>query len=276
MEDEPNMELKNQQASVEIREASVAESYIDLRAINLGSAVVGEYLEPGEISVQLGGELEDEYGEMLVQGKLYENGIVNGLSKIYAQLQPRPGDTFEYSVRESGGQPTAVLESLNRAEPIEETEESDEDEEKYRTLLNRKDGSHIHIEPFRPENLDHWVPETETDVYMVFGTLQEFTDFQYCCGASKDILRRLDIDYYEGDDEGAKPDAILIDRVSGEYLIAEWKMNSSDFSSNHNASDVDVLVCWEDDEDNRELLPNSVLELRTTAKSAVENILSTI
>ena len=276
MEDETNTELDEQQASVEVREASVAESYIDLRAINIGSEVVGEHLEPGEISVQFGGELEDEYGEMMVQGKLYENGIVHGLSKIYAQLNPRPGDTFEYSVRESGGQPTAVLESLNRVEPIEEEEESDEGEEEYKTLLNREDGAYIHLEPFRPENLDYWVPETETDVYMVFGTLQEFTDFQYCCGASKEVLRQLDIDRYEGDDEGAKPDAILIDRVSSEYLIAEWKMKSSDFRLNHNASDVDVLVCWEDDEENRELLPNSVLELRTTAKSAVENILSTI
>ncbi len=72
---------------------------------------------------------------------------------------------------------------------------------------------------FRPESLDTWKPETETDVYVAFGVLHEFTDFKYCCGASKAILEKLGADY----DGTAKPDAILIDRVTDEYLMAEWK-----------------------------------------------------
>jgi hypothetical protein len=59
----------------------------------------------------------------------------------------------------------------------------------------------------------------------------------------------------------SKPDAILIDRVTDEYLMAEWKMKSSAYKTNHAPGDVDVLVCWLDDEIDRESLPSIVLSL---------------
>lgn len=127
--------------------------------------------------------------------------------------------------------------------------------------------AHIHIEPFRPENLNHWNPETETDVYMAFGVLQEFTDYRYCCGASADLLRRLGATYQ------TKPDAVLISRLDDHYLMAEWKMKSSDFKSNHLPSDVDVVVCWVDDEPDKSKLPPTTLALRDVARLAATEVM---
>jgi len=70
--------------------------------------------------------------------------------------------------------------------------------------------------------------------------------------------------------EAAKPDAILIDLVTDEYLMAEWKMKSSAFMLNHspNDVDVDVLVCWHDDETDRAEVPWRVISHREVARTA--------
>ena len=50
--------------------------------------------------------------------------------------------------------------------------------------------------------------------------------------------------------------------ATGQYLVAEFKMKSSEFTLNHEAEDVDVLICWQDDQKNdREKLPPNVLAL---------------
>ena len=54
------------------------------------------------------------------------------------------------------------------------------------------------------------------------------------------------------------------------YLVAEWKKNSSDFKQNHGPEDVDVLVCWRDDEENKTVLPPRVVALRDVAKTAAK------
>ena len=138
-----------------------------------------------------------------------------------------------------------------------------------KTLFARDNYRHIHLEPFRPENLHTWEPETEADVYLAFGVLQEFTDFQYCCGASKAVLDKLGANYTDS----SKPDAILIDRTTDEYLMAEWKKHSSDFKANHKKDDVDVLVCWNDNETQRDALPPQVLALHSVAKIAAQTAL---
>jgi len=53
----------------------------------------------------------------------------------------------------------------------------------------------IYIEPFHPGNLNTWEPKLETDVYLIFGVLQDFTGYQYCCGSSTDLLRELGANY---------------------------------------------------------------------------------
>lgn len=88
--------------------------------------------------------------------------------------------------------------------------------------------------------------------------------------ASKAVLDKLGATY-EGT---AKPDAILIDRLSDEYIMAEWKKYSSEFKDNHQPEDVDLLVCWTDNEKDRNKLPAKVLALHTIAKTAAETTLA--
>jgi hypothetical protein len=129
---------------------------------------------------------------------------------------------------------------------------------------------HLHIEAFEPTNLANWEPETETDVHMAFGVLQDATDYRYCCGVSDALLSRLDPEFasrWKGETKRTKPDAILIFVPSDEYCLAEWKMRSSDFKRNHAPDDVDVLVCWEDDEPDRTTVPEVVLALKQVART---------
>jgi hypothetical protein len=65
----------------------------------------------------------------------------------------------------------------------------------------------------------------------------------------------------------------LIDRITDEYVMGEWKMRSSDYKLNHGPQDVDVLVCWVDDEQQRALLSATVISLQEVARTvASENI----
>ena len=66
-----------------------------------------------------------------------------------------------------------------------------------------------------------------------------------------------------------KPDAILIDRITDQYLMAEMKKYSSAFKLNHKPEDVDVLVCWLDDETDRTQVPARVIALSKVAQAAL-------
>ncbi len=134
-----------------------------------------------------------------------------------------------------------------------------------KTVFQRQQLRHLHVEPFTFGNLRSWTPHTEADVYMVFGVLSEYTDYRYCCGASKALLQKLG---YKAD---TKPDAILIDRTTDEYLMAEFKVNSKEFASNHKPEDVDVLICWEHDGGANEKLPKRVVALRTLLEQAIQD-----
>ncbi len=116
------------------------------------------------------------------------------------------------------------------------------------------------MELFSPANLDQWVPEGEPDVYMVFGALASYTRYRYCCALSKRLAERLGLSL------DTRPDAILVNNDTGEYVIAEFKMHSSSYRINHAADDVDVLVVWEHDETDLTKLPPEVVTLREIAR----------
>ena len=58
-----------------------------------------------------------------------------------------------------------------------------------------------------------------------------------------------------------------------EYYIAEFKLYSRKFTENHHKDDVDVLVCWEDDEQNRDVLPPIIIELRNVVREVARELL---
>jgi hypothetical protein len=132
-------------------------------------------------------------------------------------------------------------------------------------VFARQKLKHVHIDKYSPGNLSDWEPRTEPDVYMVFGAMDELHDYHYCCGASKELLDKL------GYTAATKPDAVVIDSVSGEYLMAEFKIRSSDFKLNHKPEDVDLLVCWVHDETDKTKLPPRVLDLGSRLREAIKN-----
>jgi hypothetical protein len=134
------------------------------------------------------------------------------------------------------------------------------------TVFSSKKLAHIHYEIFSPENYSRWLPKCEADIYVVFGKLEDYTGFRYCCGITQEIINNLG---YEREDDTSKPDSILIEDATNAYMIAEWKMYSSAFKSNHHKNDVDVLVVWHDDETDRSILPNRVLELKSISKQYI-------
>jgi len=236
------------------------ESYISLRAINLTKKPISEdLLEPGgKVALTIQGE-----DGFLAEGTLDRRGVLSGMSKVHAELGLQPGDELTYYIQNEGEEALVILEPPDREVDRDKDRVRPVTEPEYETVFEKQELKAIHIEAFRPENLNDWEPETETDVYMAFGVLTEYTDYKYCCGASQEILRKLGYDA-----TNSKPDAILISRVTDEYLIGEWKMTSSDFKRNHSPEDVDVLVCWHDDEEDQSVLPDTVVSLRSVAKLA--------
>lgn len=231
--------------------SAIKSSYVDLRSIYLPAAVLKETeIVSGPVTVVLA---EDD--SFSVDGTLAKH-LVSGMAKLYRELDLKAGQTIEFSVRDKSA---LIIHSPKAPDRTESTTPRPR-----QTVFERMGLKYIHIEPFRAENLNNWEPETETDVYLAFGVLHEFTDYQYCCGTSKALLDKLGADYADS----SKPDAILIDRVTGQYLMAEWKKHSSDFKANHRSEDVDVLVCWHDNELDRTTMPPRVLPLHAVAKKA--------
>lgn len=238
---------------------TIRQSYITLRGINLGVAFVREHrLQHGQRYAMSVEGMPDR--ELI--GTLDRSGFIGGLSAMYKVFDLTEGDNLE--VNYDGAvihiTPPADRRIRQEEEPGEGVAPSD-----ARPVFERQNLRHIHIEPYAPGNLSNWIPQTEADVYMVFGALSEYTDYRYGCGASQALLNNL------GYQARTKPDAFLIQRATGQYVIAEFKMNSNEFRSNHAKEDVDVLVCWEDNEAVRSVLPPEVLCLKTLLRRAVED-----
>lgn len=241
--------------------ANIKKSYIDLRLLYLGVGVRRDArLNPGEITL-----LHANDPDFSVTGTMDTAGYVRGLAKLFRYLDPEPDTTLEFDVSPDG---SLVITSPPPPAPLNGEEAPEAMEPRPKTVFESRKLKHVHLEPFRAENLNRWQPETEPDVYMAFGVLQDYTDYQYCCGASKAVLEKLGANY----SDTAKPDAILIDRGSYQYVMAEWKKTSSEYKLNHSPEDADVLVCWEDNETDRSKLPTTVLALRSIAQKAAERV----
>jgi len=243
-----------------MHKTTVKRRYIELRSLYLGAqALKDARLSPGAVTVLLQGD--DLFS---AEGTLNAQGVLSGMAKLYQILALEDGTEVEFTVCDND---TVMITSPqpSKAGPTTTTTPPPVSFE-HQTVFQAKGLRHVHIEPFRPENLNEWEPETEADVYLAFGVLQEYTDYRYCCGASKALLSKLGADY----EDSSKPDAILLDRGTDEYLMAEWKKLSSDFKTNHKPSGVDVLVCWHDNETSRERLPPRVVALHAVAKKAAE------
>jgi len=265
----------NDSASIE---REISKSYVDLRSVNVGTQFISEHdILPGKkYPIIIGYRNDDDHDEQS-RGTLHSSGVLGGLAKLYNKFGAGASDTvwvsFEggtFIVRvnkaagESVTQDDANVES-GKGGASDSPSSPGETEYASQSVFNRLSLKHLHIEVYEPGNLGKWTPQTEADVYLVFGAVLELTDFRYCCGASKRLLDSL------GYEITPKPDAILIDRSTDEYLIAEMKMRSSDYATNHKADDVDVLVCWHDDcdEDRRRVLPRRVLALQPLIETAI-------
>jgi hypothetical protein len=240
----------------------IRKSYITLRGINLGAAFMSESeLVPGQRYSMVVSEIGDD-----LAGTLDKSGFIGGLAKMYRLYDLAEGDGVEV---EYDGTMLHITPPSDKRRSPEHAEEASQDSgevesEDGDSVFDRQSLRHVHIETYAPGNLRNWTPRTEPDVYMVFGALAEYTDYRYCCGVNQALIDQLG---YEAD---AKPDAVLIDRATGQYLMAEFKVNSKDFTSNHKKDDVDVLVCWSHDNTDLSVLPPTIVDLKTLLETAIK------
>ena len=240
--------------------ATIRPSYIDLRGLNLGI----EFMRSNELlASQRYLMVVEGLPDVELQGTLNKDGFIGGLSVLYREFDLSAGDKIALSY-DGAAIRLAPPPEKRRTRPDSPQVPADASAKEQIPVFERERLRHIHIEPYAPGSLERWVPQTEPDVYMVFGALADYTDYRYCCGTSTDLLRQL------GYAPTTKPDAVLIDRSSGQYLMAEFKMNSKDFALNHQPRDVDVLVCWVDDADDRSKLPGTVLGLKDLLKKRLQ------
>jgi len=232
---------------------TIKPAYVRLLSIYLGAEAVREHqMQAGQ---RLTAVVEGK-PEISAQGTLSTGHCLSGMAKLYAALSLKDRDTLTFKVSEDGGT-VVMVPGASQVVPDVAALSSGA------TVFERRKLKHLHIEPFRPENLYNWEPENETDIYLALGVLQENTQFEYCCATSKALLDELGAEY---DD---KPDAILIDRITGQYLLAEIKKYSSAFKQNHKREDVDVLICWIDDETDRSVVPERIVPLSNVARDAL-------
>ena len=147
------------------------------------------------------------------EGTLQKTGALGGLAVLYNSFSVIDGDEIELEFDGT----SIIIDPKKSATDVSNPE----------YIFEREQLRHIHIEAFSPGALSRWTPRTETDVYLVFGILQELTNYRYVCGSSTEILNDL------GYSVSPLPDAILLDASSKQYLIGEFKIYSKDFPKNH-------------------------------------------
>lgn len=232
--------------------ATIRPSYREMRGLHLGADFVRQAaLQPGKYAMVIEG-----LSDLDIEGTLDKTSFIGGLAPLYKSFDLKDGDPVRIYWDGSLLRLTPEKAPLVSPPPTVPAATGN--------VFDRQCLKHLHVEPFAPGNLARWNPQTEPDIYMAFGVLSEYTDFRYCCGASKALLDKLG---YKAD---TKPDAVLIDRTSYAYLMAEFKMRSSEFCLNHKCEDVDVLVCWIDDESDRSKLPSLVLSLKSLLERIVQ------
>lgn len=242
--------------------SEVTAGYKKLYVLYFGRlAIIEPGLSPGKVSLLI----HDKPG-FSAQGTLSASGALSGMARAYNELNIQVGDIVECEVTSAN---QVLVTGVMRGAPyvVETPRTSDSTAVAAESVFQRQRLKSIHIELFSPENLNRWEPENEPDIYMAFGVLQEYTRFRYCCATSRQLLDKL------GFKADTKPDAILVNDGTSEYVVAEFKMQSSSFDGNHKPSDVDVLIVWDDDERDRSKLPPDVLCLREIAREAAQEII---
>ena len=162
----------------------VRRSYIDLRGINVGVDFIRQDdLQPGQkYPLAIEGFHEED-----LEGTFYKGGFIGGLALLYREFDLQDGDLIDVSFDGSAIRLNPPCERRRTPEGTTTTTPSPEPD----LVFEKQRLKHIHIEPFPLGNLSSWVPQTEADVYMVFGVLSEYTDYRYCCGASKSLLSKI-------------------------------------------------------------------------------------
>lgn len=233
--------------------------------------------------------------------RLGRHGILTSVEKVYTELSVEEGDTVYYDVRDYG---TGKILQFNTPTPSKDTSKTEKIKFTVKQLKDRCRSNQIPVtgtkqelvdrlkekdiplempskgddcvwlrQSLRPIDFDRfkitnkdWSPNTEYDVYLAYMALKDTTGYSYCQGYTAELGRKLG---YKP--KGDKPDAIMIHDASNEYKMAEFKIYSSAFKSNHEKEDVDVLICWFDNENDRDLLPGDIVHLRELAKHAASS-----
>ncbi len=193
---------------------TIKQSHIALRGVYLPAAFIAAHNLKAKQEYPLRVQGLDATD---LSGTLTTANFIGGLARMYRVFDVKLDDTIELDFADGTIILTPPATPPVPAGPlaIAVAPQSPADE----TVFGRNNLKHLLIEPFRHASIKTWTPRTETDVYLVFGTLSDYqlTDYRYCCGASKELLAQL------GYISESKPDAIVIDRATNQYLMASSK-----------------------------------------------------
>jgi hypothetical protein len=254
-----------------MKKVKIRSSYKQLNSLNLGS----EFVEEHKLTPHKQYPLTVVGVDESLSGTLQARGLIGGLAAMYVRY-PSLGDGSEVEIDFDGNAITIVPPNSASTDmpspgptstgPQQQGSLPTSTASDY--VLDRKSAHRVFVPPYAPGALNSWEPKGEPDVYMVFGRVAEFTAFRYCCASSQEVLSKLGLDIKP------KPDAILIEKGTDRYVIAEFEVDSIEFSKHgHQAEDIDVLVCWTDsveDETERKKLPRRILSLHTLVQELLK------
>ena len=249
-------------------QVQMIESYYHMRCLKLlaedANLIRGNLQQNIDVLIELNGERR--HGSL--KARL---NIVTRFAWVIGRLDVQVNDFIEYELVYEEDQyiiRIVIEEEVEVDEQGGNEEEGRDEEDEIQTVWDRKGLRARRIRTF--EFNTHWIPENETDLYLAFAKTEEYTDFVYCQGISARFARSL---RYTCRDGTSKPDAILMHSDTEEYYIAEFKLYSRKFTENHHKEDVDVLICWEDDEQNRDVLPPIIIELKSVVREVARELL---
>lgn len=91
--------------------------------------------------------------EISAQGTLSTGNGLSGMVKLYAALKLQAGHDLTFKISQLGG-PVVIVPNAEPAPTVPTAAPN-------ATVFERQKLKHLHIEPFRAENLDNWEPENE-------------------------------------------------------------------------------------------------------------------
>jgi len=136
-----------------------------------------------------------------------------------------------------------------------------------RTTFSRHGFDAPHFETCEFKNYATWEPREEKDLYAALALVSSrgLMNYRFVCSTNERLL--VDIGWRKKFPNGTKPDALLVEEINrsySRYVLAEFKIKSSKFETNHAFDEVDVLICWEHDTANNgdARLPSKVYSLK--------------